>query len=139
MDVQVNYWAVLAAAVSSMVVGMIWYTPGVFGAKWAKLARVDLKKMSTPQPMPLIVTFILSLITAYVLAHVSFLSNNFFHHSFVQDAVTTAGWLWLGLTATRLWVHDLFESRPWQLTMLNATHELVTLLVMGLVIGWMGV
>ena len=84
-------------------------------------------------------TFVVSLITAYILAHVTFLSNNFFHNSFMQDALTTAFWLWLGFTAARFVTHDLFEGRPWKLTLMNATHELITVVVMALIIGAMGV
>ena len=33
-------------------------------------------------------------------------------------------------------VHDLFEKRPANLTLLNWGNELVTLVVMGVVLGW---
>lgn len=139
MEVEVNYWAVLLAAVSSMVVGSIWYAKGVFGDTWAKLAHVDMNKGSSGAEMARLLgtVFAISLVTAYVLAHVSFLSNNFFHNSFLQDAVSTAFWLWLGLTALRIWTHDLFEGRPMKLTLLTWGNELATLLVMGIVIGVM--
>ena len=44
---EINYWAVLIATASSMVVGSIWYTPKVFGTRWSKLANVD---MDRPAP-----------------------------------------------------------------------------------------
>jgi hypothetical protein len=135
MDVQVNYLAVFLAAVSSMVVGSIWYIPQVFGKQWAKLAKVNLKDMGANPVKAYGLTFVASLITAFVLAHVSYLANRFFGNSFMMDAVSTAFWVWLGFTATRILVHDLFENRSNKLTVLNATHELVTLLVMGVVLG----
>jgi hypothetical protein len=141
MDVEINYWAVLVAALASMVVGSIWYSKSVFGRTWAKLAKVNIDRKVSGDEMAwkLIGAFVASLITAYVVAHVGFLSHKFFGNSFVWDAVATSFWLWLGLTATRLYVHDSFESRPLQLTVLNWVHELVTIVVMGLVIGLMGV
>jgi hypothetical protein len=139
MEVHVNYWAVLAAMASSMVIGSIWYAQGVFGKAWIKLAKIDMSKDKGSVARPIIVTLVVSLITAYVLAHVSYLSNQFFHHSFLQDAVTTAFWLWLGLTAARFITHDAFEGRPYKLTLLNISHEFVTLMVMGLIIGAIGV
>jgi hypothetical protein len=87
----------------------------------------------------LALTFVLALLTAYILAHVSYLSNSFFHNSFLQDSMATAFWLWLGLTAARIFTHDLFEGRPSKLTLITVSHELVTLLIMGLVIGLVGV
>ena len=122
--------------VSSMVVGSIWYAQGVFGKTWMKLARVEGDGSSVLRPM--IITIIVSLITAYVLAHVAYLSNQFFHHSFLQDAVTTAFWMWLGFTAARFITHDAFEGRPVKLTLINISCELVTLLLMGVIIGLIG-
>lgn len=140
MEVSVNYLAVLLAAVSSMVVGATWYAQGVFGKIWAKLAKVKMDKNDTPSQMAVLFggVFVASLITAYVLAHVTFLSNHFFGDNFLQNALSTAFWLWLGLTAARIFTHDSFEGRPRKLTLLTAGHELVTLLVMGLIIGLMG-
>jgi hypothetical protein len=137
VEVEVNYWAVLLAGISSMVVGSIWYAKGVFGDTWMKLAKVDKNK-----PYNMVVamglTFVASLVTAYILAHVSFLSNQFFDNSFMQDSLTTAFWLWLGFTVARMLTHDLFEGRPVKLITLNAAHEFVTIMVMGLIIGLMG-
>ncbi len=135
MDVQINVWAVLLATASSMVVGTIWYARGVFGDTWMKLVKLNPKDMQKGAAVPLLLTMLASLVTAYILAHVAYLSHAFFRHSFMQDAVTTAFWLWLGLTAARLLVHDLFERRPKTLTLLNVAHEFVTIMVMGLVIG----
>lgn len=140
MDVSVNYLAVLLAALSTMVVGSIWYAKRVFGLQWAALAHVDMSK--TPKTGELVwlmgSSFVASLITAYILAHVAFLSNVFFQNSFLQDTLMTGFWLWLGFTATRFYVHDAFEGRRRKLTTMNALYELITVLVMGTIIGLMG-
>lgn len=138
MDVQVNMWAVLAATASSMVVGSIWYARSVFGNTWIKLARIDMSKDKGSVMKPIAITLVVSFLTAYVLAHVAFLSNQFFANSFLHDSLTTAFWLWLGLTAARFITHDAFEGRPAQLTLLNIGNELVTLMIMGLLIGLIG-
>jgi hypothetical protein len=141
MDVSVNYLAVVLAALAAMVIGSIWYSRAAFYKPWARLAKVkENPDFTTGQMVTVYVgAAIASLVTAFVLAHVSFLSNHFFHNSFLQDSLTTAFWLWLGFVATRFYLHDSFEGRRKKLTILNASHELVTLLVMGLIIGVMGV
>lgn len=139
MNVEVNWWAVILATASSMVVGSIWYARSVFGNVWIKLTNIDEKKMGQGVAKSMVITIVASFLTAYVLAHVSFLSHKFFGNSFIWDAMSTAFWLWLGLTAARLVVHDVFEHRPTALTVLNVAHEFVTLMVMGAVIGWLGV
>ena len=139
MNIEVNWLAVLLATASSMVVGSIWYTPKVFGNTWMKLAKVDPKAAEKSGMKPILVTLLVSLVTAYVLAHVAFLSNNYFGNSFLMDSLSTAFWVWLGFAAARFITHDAFEGRPAKLTTINVAHELVTLLVMGAIIGWMGV
>lgn len=138
--VEVNYIAVLLAALSTMVVGSIWYTPAVFGKAWMKLAKVKPnQKMSTAQTVKLFgLTFAASLVSAYVLAHVTYLSNQFFGNTFLQDALSTGFWLWLGFVAARILTHDLFEGRPGKLTFLNLAHEFFTVMIMALIIGLIG-
>ena len=139
MEVQVNYLAVVLAMLSSLVVGSIWYAQKVFGNTWAKLAKIDMSKDRGSVFKPIATTIVVSLITAYVLAHVAYLSNHFFENSFLQDSLMTAFWMWLGFTAARFITHDVFEGRPVKLTVLNIGNEFVTIMVMGLVIGLFGV
>ncbi|MDF2461200.1 MAG: hypothetical protein K0S68_603 [Candidatus Saccharibacteria bacterium] len=138
MDVQVNYLAVVLAMLSSMVVGSIWYARPVFGKTWMKLTKVDPSKPGSPVWQPIVITAVVSLITAYVLAHVAYLSNFFFANSFLQDSLSTAFWLWLGFTAARFITHDAFEGRPAKLTAINLGNEFVTIMIMGLILGLMG-
>lgn len=138
MDVEVNYLAVLLAALSSMVVGSVWYAPKVFGNMWMKLAKIERKKqMSTGDKLMFVWVFLLSLLTAYVLAHVTFLSNQFFGNSFLQDALSTAFWVWAGFVVTRILTHNMFERKPTQLNLLALGNEFVTIMLMGLIIGLM--
>lgn len=135
MMVDINWLAVILATVSTMVVGSIWYTPKVFGSKWMQLAKVKPSGKASDAAGAMAVTVLVSFITAYVLAHVAFLAHNFFQNSFLQDALSTAFWVWLGFTAARFITHDAFEMRPKALTFLNVAHEFVTFMVMGLIIG----
>lgn len=138
MDIPVNFLAVFLAMVGSMIVGAFWYTKGVFGARWAKLVNITDEQMEQGSSRAIIVTMIVSLITAYVLAQMAYLANAYLQNSFLMDSVTVAFWLWAGLTAARFITHDAFEQRPRQLTAMNVAHEFVTLILMGLIIGWFG-
>jgi hypothetical protein len=134
MDVQVNWLAIMLATASTLVIGSVWYTPKVFGNLWMKLAKINPSK-SANATMAISLSVAASFITAFVLAHAIFLSNSFFQNSFLQDALSTGFWLWLGLTATRVFVHDLFENRPKMLTLLTVGHEFATIMIMALIIG----
>lgn len=139
MEVHVNYLAVIVAMLSSLAVGSAWYAQATFGKIWARLANIDTTKHKDGLLTSIAITVVVSLVTAYILAHVAYLSNQFFHHSFLQDAVMTAFWLWLGLVAARIITRDAFEGRPTTLTLLNIGSEFVTIMIMGLIIGLFGV
>ena len=140
MNIAINWWGVILAAVSSMVVGSLWYMPATFGKAWMRLSGVKPNRSNMSAGAMVWVygtVFVASLVTAYILAAVTFLAQQFTGDSYMQDALTFALWLWLGFTAARLYVHDVFEMRRKKLTLLNAAHELVTVLVMALILGWL--
>lgn len=136
MGVEVNWIAILLATLSTMVVGAVWYAPPVFGRAWQKLTgRSDKELAANGSWWPIVIAVVISFITAFVLAHVTFLAHNYFGGSWLLSALSTAFWMWLGFVAARILMHDSFEGRPKKLTLLNLTHELVTMLIMGLIIG----
>ncbi|WP_047524875.1 DUF1761 domain-containing protein [Microbacterium sp. ZOR0019] len=132
---EINYWAVLLATASSMLVGSVWYARGVFGTRWSKLANVDLDNPSGNPVLAIITTVIVSFITAWVLAGAAVIAWHFYGGSYFWGAIVTAVTLWAGFTAARFITHDAFEGRSTKLTTLNIAHELVTVVVMALIIG----
>ncbi|WP_372594449.1 DUF1761 domain-containing protein [Actinotalea sp.] len=136
---EVNLWAVLLATASTMAVGSLWYSPRVFGNRWMALARVNRDRIASRGVVPIVVTVLVSFVTAWVLAGAAWIAHEFYGGSFLGDALATGAFLWAGFTAARFITHDAFEARPMGLTALNIVHELVTVLVMALVIGLVGV
>jgi Protein of unknown function (DUF1761) len=132
---EINYWAVLIATASSMVVGSVWYAPKVFGTRWAKLANVDMDRPGATALVPILITIVVSFITAWVLAGATAIAWHFYGGGFLLSAVATAVALWAGFTAARFITHDVFEGRPSSLTLMNIAHEVVTVLVMAVIIG----
>lgn len=139
MEVEVNLWAVLLAAVTAMVIGFVWYAKPVFGSTWMKLIGMSEQKAKEASGIAMLWAVLSSLLTAYVLAHVIYLSNVFYEQDFLESALMTAVWVWLGFFLTTAVMHDGFEQRRKKLTAINAGNSLVTLLAMALVIGLMGV
>ena len=134
----INIWAVLLATASSMVVGSIWYTPRVFGNYWMRVAKVTPGADGKSAVGPIVVTLVVSFVTALVLAGSIAIAQDFYGGTYLTNAIVTALFLWAGFTAARFITHDAFEGRPVGLTVLNCAHELVTLVVMALVIGAFG-
>ncbi len=138
MEVQINLLAVALATVAGMVVSAVWYSERVFGEAWCKLTKLKGKALKIESTEGVVIIFITSLITAYVLAHLTYLAHAFFGNSYLKDAYVTAFWIWFGIVGVRIIAHDTFQRRPVKLTAINAGHELVTLLVMAIIIGSMG-
>ncbi len=118
----INWVALIAAAVASMAVGFIWYGP-LFGKAWMKLTGK--KEMGNKSEMPKMyaILFVSSLVTAYVL-------------SVLGAGLQTAFWVWLGFQATLLLHGVLFEGKSWNLYFLVAGHQLVNLLAMSWVLSY---
>ena len=124
---EINIWAVLLATLSSMVVGSVWYTPKVFGNYWMRVAKVTPGGDAKDAVKPIVVTLVVSFVSAWVLAGSAAISQHFYGGNFLVNSLVTALILWAGFTAARFITHDAFA------------HELVTLLVMALIIGLFGI
>ena len=145
MGVEVNYIAVLLAAVVQMALGFAWYGP-LFGKPWSKMKGFAFDKMSKEEKsamqkkmMPYYgVTFVLALITAYVLVHVMFLSQNFFNYSQVVTGLMSALWMWLGFMLPVQASATIFsDNKNWKLLSIDTGYQLASLLAMGLVLGYL--
>ncbi|OGE31658.1 hypothetical protein A2631_00735 [Candidatus Daviesbacteria bacterium RIFCSPHIGHO2_01_FULL_44_29] len=137
----INYIAVLAAAVVSMGVGFLWYSPTLFGKAWMKLmgyTQEDLAKAKKEMGKLYALSFVATLVMAYVLTHVMILSKNFYGYSPVTTGLTTAFWSWLGFVAPVQLADELFGGKRWKLFCLNTGYQLASLLAMGVVIGMIG-
>ena len=132
---EINYLAVVLATLSSMIVGTIWYAPRVFGNYWMKAAGITPTGNAKDAIRPIVITLVVSFITAWVLAGAAFISLNFYGGSFFVNSLVTGIILWAGFTAARFITHDAFNRRPTGLTVLNVAHEFVTIVVMALIIG----
>jgi hypothetical protein len=137
MHVDINLWAVLLAGVSSMVIGMVYYSNALFGKDWKKLAKVDEKRFQKEMAHVMPLVFVAALITAYVVAYVTFLYRNYFGGSWLMAGITTSLVLWLGLSATTTFVHNSVDQRPLKLTAISVGNRLLSILAMGLIIGWL--
>ena len=132
---EINYWAVILATLSSMVVGSIWYSPKVFGNYWMKASGVTPSGNAKDAVWPIVLTLLVSFLTAWVLAGAAYISMEFYGSGFFGNAVITGIVLWAGFTAARFITHDAFDRRPSGLTTLNIAHEFVTIVVMAIIIG----
>ncbi|MEK9178617.1 MAG: DUF1761 domain-containing protein [Patescibacteria group bacterium] len=141
MNIEVNYIAVLVASIAGMVVGFVWYHPSVLGKPWMRLSgrtKESLEKEKKDMPKVYGISYLLALVTAYVLFHVMTLSLNFFNYAPLMTGLTSAFWMWLGFIMPVQLTGHLFGDKNWKLFGINTGYQLVSLLIMGLVLGYLG-
>lgn len=135
MWANVNYLAVFAAAVASMVVGSIWYGP-LFGKKF--MVEIGMDKWTPERQaaekkkmgMTYALQFVASLVMFYVLAG---LIVGFAQTTALKGAMT--GFImWLGFVVP-VKLGDAIWGGKMSLFWLGAGNMLVTLLVAGAIIG----
>ena len=128
----VNYISILIASVLSFIVGMLWYSPALFGKKWIKLAGVN---MSKSKQKSMGSSMILGFISTIVLAYVFQYLIEALSYTGAAAGATLGFWLWLGFLSTSLIGSVLWEGKPWELYVLNSAYWLVNLLVIGAALG----
>ncbi len=126
----VNYFAVLAAAIVAMVLGFVWYGP-LFGKKWAKYVGVSEKEMMKGMPMAAVGGFVTVLISSFVLAH--FVSGLALGGSLFVSVL-----FWLAFMLPKAAGVVLWQGKSVELFLIDASHDLVGLLLMSAVIVLLG-
>ncbi|NNC47743.1 MAG: DUF1761 domain-containing protein [Sphingomonas sp.] len=128
---ELNWIAIIVAAVSAFVLGGIWYGP-LFGKKW--MAHVGITEQMIEESksmMPKVygLAFVLNLVA--VIAFAAFLGNE-------VDVATGAMY---GLVAGLFWVAAsfgisyLFEGRPLGLWLINGGYHTLQFTIFGAIIG----
>lgn len=139
MNVDVNYLAVLVGGVASMAVGFVWYTV-LFGKLWTKLmgfTKESMEKAKEGMGKTYSISFVLSLLMAYVLSHVMTFSEHYFGNPAVMTGLTSAFWMWLGFVMPVQATDVLFSNKKFKLFAINTGYQLASLLSMGLTLGLM--
>ena len=129
--VVINYSAVLVAAIISMILGIVWYSPALFGRSWmqsAGLSRADVARAKKKgMTRAYVLAFIGSLVMSFVLAHLI----RYTTATTLTDGFQTGFWVWLGFATPLLLGSTLWEGRPWKFYLINSAYYLLSLLVMG--------
>ena len=128
---QINYLAVLAAAVSAFVIGGLWYSPLLFQKAWLAangFSEADVQKGSPAKIFGW--SFVLTLIMAANLAAFLGRPDTTLAWGATAGALTGAGWVLPGIG-----VVALFERRPLAYTLVNGGYWAVALTVMGAILG----
>ena len=133
----VNLWSVLVAAVATMILGFLWYSPLLFAKPWTLAMGYDpndkakMEEMRKGAGKLYGITFVASLISAFVLAKIIDVTtvNSALYGMKIGFAV------WLGFVTTVQLTSTLFKKRPIKLYWIDTGYQLVCYLAMGAILA----
>jgi hypothetical protein len=133
----INLLGVLVAAISTMVVGFLWYSPMLFAKAWVREMGYDMNDKAKMEEMKKSAgpayagSFVASLVSAFMLAL-------FLHWTRVENwqfGMLVGFHVWLGFVATVQLTGVLFMKQSMKLFAINTGYQLVCYLVMGAILG----
>lgn len=135
MFADVSVWGWVLGGLSAMVVGFLWYSPWLFGPSWNKSTGISEKEMAKGRAKIVPVLLVVSLLSAYVLSLLTVYFQRYTGKGNIMSGVDTALLGFVGLAGTALLAHGLWEPKARNALFINLGNRLVTLVVMGLIIG----
>jgi hypothetical protein len=133
----INLLAVLSAAISTMVVGFLWYSPLLFAKPWVREMGYDLNDKAKMEEMKKSAgpayagSFVASLISAFILA----LFLHWTRTEGLHIGLMVGFHVWLGFVATVQFTGALFMKLSMKLFAINTGYQLVCYLVMGAILA----
>jgi hypothetical protein len=127
-----NWFAIVVAAVSAFILGSLWYSPIMFARRWMKESGITEESTKNINMGKLFVlSFLLSLIASFFLAL-------FIGAKAGAGNGALAGFMaGLGWVFTFMGISYMFESRTLTHFLINSMYSIISLTMMGLIIGGM--
>lgn len=135
--VSINYLAILVCAISQMALGMLWYSPLIFGKQWSKLmgynlkTKGDVKKMQKEAGPAYVMSLVAALVIAFVLSHFVDYTGS----TTAAAGMITAFWCWFGFSTTTMLMNHMFSNKPVKLYLIDTGYQLVNMVIMGAILA----
>lgn len=125
-----SFISILAAGITSVVIGWIWFHPKVFGGAYMAGMTSEMQERGKKRmPVSVILTLLASMIVAWVM---TFVGNALYEFVDVVGAVELGFWIWLGFIAPSMLGAVLWEQKPFKLYLINSLYWLVNLIVIAI-------
>jgi hypothetical protein len=135
MFASVSTWGWILGGLSAIVIGIIWYSPFLFGKQWGKALGVTEAQMAKGRAKVMPVLLLVSFLTAYILGQFIVFYQNYTGDGWMTSGINVALLAFVGLAGTALVAHGVFDPRPKSALFINLGNRLATLLAMGLIIA----
>ena len=126
-----NYGAVFVAALAYWVLGAVWYG-FLFSKPWMALEHITEEQASSMNPVwPYVITFLLNLLIAFVLAQICIWRNA----DTAARGASIGVLMWIGFVGPVTYTTYMYEMRPKELFAINEFYPLAGLCLMGAILG----
>ena len=129
-----NFWELIVAALSTFVIGFIWYGKALFGRSWQDLVGLsdeDIKNSNMALIFSL--TFLLNFVIAAFLSFFTEIAMMLGSNAILGGLF--AALLCIGFVVTTFGINYLFARKSLRLFFIDAGYMVVCFFVMGLIIG----
>lgn len=130
LDFDVNWLAVAVAVIAAFAVGMVWYSPILFGKIWQREAKLTDADIAAGNMVLIFGTTAVMAAVAAVLFAAHLGPEPELSDSVLFGLIVGAGWV-----ATSFATGYLFERRSFTLWLINAGYNVALFLAIGLIIG----
>lgn len=130
----VNWLAIIVAAVAAFAIGALWYSPVLFARQWMAAHGHTPEKLAAMQSS-MGKTYAFSFITYVIMAMVIALLMGLTGGSTAIQGVVLAVLAWLGFGFTIGLNTNLYSAKPAAAFMIDAGYQFVHVIVMGAIIG----
>ncbi|CAN5186435.1 hypothetical protein BH09PAT2_BH09PAT2_09950 [soil metagenome] len=126
--------ALALCVIAYMIIGMLWYSPLLFGNIWAKLTgrgseNMQMEDMTRIYLLSSISSLVMAFVLNYVMTEVE-VQN-------ISQALLVGFMLWLGFAFTSTTVNNLFQGRPRRLIFIDSGYFLASSLAMSAILFFM--
>jgi Protein of unknown function (DUF1761) len=129
-DVDLNWLAIIVAAIIPMVLGALWYSPILFADRWMQAVGRTGEELGD-SALGYLLSAVGAFLSAYVLARII----KWAEVDDLGNGILVGLLVWVGFVATVLAVTTYFGGRPRMLWLINAGYQLVALVLMGALLG----
>lgn len=133
-DFQINYLAVGVAALATIFIGALWYSPLLFHKLWVKTHGYSEEKVVQMRKTAGR-SFIVSLFCYVVMAFVLAVLVSYAGVSTVLQGAFLGLLVWIGFLATLGLTAHMFSEKPLSTYLIDVAYQLVYAVVMGVILA----
>lgn len=125
----INYLAVIVAALSGFIIGGLWYSSLMFGKTWMREANINENQNNGHPGKVYGISFVFSLLAAFAFAIL------LDHHTELKFALHYALLVGVGFVASSFGINYQFSGKSMKLWAIDAGYHFMQFLAIALVLG----